>query len=174
MSEMPNCMGICCISVCLYAPAYSYMYTISLLNKSKLVHFSRICSHFYWANLRGGEVKQEHMEKVFGGLAQTVHKKQPCVSEYTCRVGWWTAEANSFHLEGGACPSGAQFETCPPLTPGRWSPGRSPLRGAPSPSPLVARAPTGPEEWWYPLKWPLGCRATTFFFSSAYFKPWII
>ena len=41
MSEASDCMDICCISVCLYTPAYSYMYTISLLSKSKLVHSSR-------------------------------------------------------------------------------------------------------------------------------------
>ena len=40
--------------------------TINLLNKSKLVHSSRICSHFCWTNLRGEEVKQEYMEKVGG------------------------------------------------------------------------------------------------------------
>ena len=173
MSEASDCMDICCISVCLYTPAYSYMYTISLLSKSKLVHSSRICSHFCWTNLRGGKVKQEHMEKVFWGSGADSSKKQPCVSEYTCRVGWWTTEANIFHLEGGACPSGAQLERCLPLAPGRWSPGQSPLSGAPSPSPPVARAPPGPEERWYPLKWPLGCRATIFFFS-AYSKPLII
>ena len=143
-----------------------------------------------WSKKEGGWIGNEIWEMVFQIMYNfTIILNSPAlfhfesVSHWIILSKWMTQtisvltgsllEANIFHLEGGACPSGAQLERCLPLAPGRWSPGQSPLSGAPSPSPPVARAPPGPEERWYPLKWPLGCRATIFFFS-AYSKPLII